>query len=339
MHSLETVYKEHPCFGGAKTNKGRIHLPVSPGCNIVCRFCRRVLNDTAQVPGTTSSVITPDDAVEVIREALEKCPEIKVAGIAGPGDTLATPYALETFEKINRTYPQLIKCMSTNGLLLAEKAEQVIKAGIETLTVTVNAVDPKIEAQINRRIVYHGKTYQGEEAAEILIHNQLDGIRKVSASDVLVKVNTVLVPEINGSHIEEVARTVAQAGASLFNIIPVIPQAEFADKRAPTCEELDKARVDAERYITVFRHCQHCRADAIGVPGVFDIGSRIYLKREIEKRKSLESEKAFAAESAGLHLASAGYSAVELEEENMIEKSKFSFSFAVQTQTATFSHG
>ena len=259
----ETVFKEHPCFGPCKQNKGRIHLPVAPGCNIECRFCDRKINEDEQRPGVTSTVLEPEEAAHFIDLALEKCPEITVVGIAGPGDTLATDRALKTFRLIKDKYPKLIKCMSTNGLLLDEKADEVIEL-IDTLTVTVNAVDPEIEAKINNRIAYHGKIYTGTEAAEILIKNQLSGLRKVSKAGTLVKVNTVLIPGINDKHIEDVAATVKTAGASIYNIIPLIPQNEMKDLSAPTCEELYKARSDAEIYINVFRHCQHCRADACG---------------------------------------------------------------------------
>ncbi len=274
----ETDIKEHPCFGPCKLNKGRIHLPVAPGCNIECRFCDRKINEDEQRPGVTSTVLEPEEAAHFIDLALEKCPEITVVGIAGPGDTLATDRALKTFRLIKDKYPKLIKCMSTNGLLLDEKADEVIEL-IDTLTVTVNAVDPEIEAKINNRIAYHGKIYTGTEAAEILIKNQLSGIRKVSKAGTLVKVNTVLVPGINDKHIEDVAATVKTAGASIYNIIPLIPKHEMKDLTAPTCEELYKARSDAEIYINVFRHCQHCRADACGVPGVYDIGASLYKGR------------------------------------------------------------
>lgn len=275
----ETVFREHPCFGPCKHNKGRIHLPVAPGCNIECRFCDRKINEDAQIPGNTSTVIRPDEACGFIKTAIEKVPELTVVGIAGPGDTLNTPYALETFRLVKKEFPNLIKCMSTNGLLLDEKADEIIEVGIDTLTVTVNSVNPEVEAKINNRIVYHGKVYTGVEAAKILIHNQIEGIKKVSKAGVLVKVNTVLVPGINDSYIEETARTVRDAGALMYNIIPLIPQNGFKDTKAPTCEELEKAREAAEPYIHIFRHCAHCRADAIGVPGVYDIGSQIYLNR------------------------------------------------------------
>ena len=280
---MSNTYKDlqnsHPCFGGHKNNVGRIHLPVSPGCNIACRFCDRVINDTEQRPGVTSKVITPKESIEVLEKALKICPEITVAGIAGPGDTLATDYALETFRLVKEKYPQLIKCMSTNGLLLYEKADEVIEVGIDSLTVTVNAVDPEIEAQLNKFIIYHGKKYDGVEGAKILIENQLKGIKKVADAGITIKVNTVLVPEINGDHIETIARTVSEAGASIYNIIPLIPQAELSDKRAPVCAEIDGARSKAGKYIDVFRHCQHCRADAVGVPGKSEYGDQIYQRR------------------------------------------------------------
>lgn len=284
---MSNTYKDlqnsHPCFGGQKNNVGRIHLPVSPGCNIACRFCDRVISDVESRPGVTSKVITPEESIEVLEKALKLCPEITVAGIAGPGDTLATDYALQTFRLIKKKFPNLIKCMSTNGLLLYEKAEEIIDVGIDSLTVTVNAVDPQIEAKLNKYIVYHGKKYEDVEAAEILIENQIKGIKKVAAEGITVKVNTVLVPGINDEHIEIVAKTVKEAGASIYNIIPLIPQYELKDVPAPVCAQIDAARTKAGKYIDVFRHCQRCRADAIGVPGKSEYGDQIYQRRIVVK--------------------------------------------------------
>ena len=278
-NTYEDLQNSHPCFGGHKNNAGRIHLPVSPGCNIACRFCARASNDVEERPGVTSKVLKPAECEEILKKALEICPDIKVAGIAGPGDTLATDNALETFKIIKEKFPNLIKCMSTNGLLLSERAQDVIDIGIDSLTVTVNAVDPEIENKLNAYIIYHGRRIEGVEGAKILIENQLAGIRKVAAAGITVKVNTVLVPEINGDHIEQIAKTVKEAGAKIYNIIPLIPQHELKDVKAPTCPQIDEARRKAEKYIDVFRHCQHCRADAVGVPGKSEFGDQIYQRR------------------------------------------------------------
>lgn len=275
-HTLEDLQHNHPCFGGCQYNAGRIHLPVSPGCNLGCRFCDRQINDVEDRPGVTRAVITPDEATQFMMKALELCPNIRVAGIAGPGDTLASDYAFDTFRKLAKRFPWLLKCMSTNGLLLNERAQEVIDVGVDTLTVTVNAVNPAIEEKINEFILYHGKRYEGVEAAQILIHNQLEGIRKVSAAGVTVKINTVLIPDINGDHIAEIAKTVKEAGAIIYNIIPLIPQHQLKDHPRPTCGDIVKARMDASQYIEVFTHCAHCRADAVGVPGVSEYSREVF---------------------------------------------------------------
>ena len=272
----QKLRNNHPCFADKPGNLGRIHLPVSPACNIGCRFCSRVLNDTEHRPGVTAKVITPEESIGVLHKALKICPDIKVAGIAGPGDTLATNAALETFRLIDKEFPHLLKCMSTNGLLLAEKADEVIKAKIDSLTVTVNAVEPEIEAKLNKFVVYHGKKYDALEGAEILIENQLNGIKKVAESGITVKVNTVLVPRINGAHIEKIAQTVSSLGATIYNIIPLIPTYELKDEKAPFCFQIEEARKSAEKYIDVFRHCNRCRADAVGVPGVSEFSKEVY---------------------------------------------------------------
>ncbi|CRZ35773.1 nitrogen fixation protein NifB [Herbinix hemicellulosilytica] len=277
--TLERLKNLHPCFAlGAKNNKGRIHLPVSPGCNIRCNFCRQDLNNTENRPAVAREVISPKEALNVLRKALEICPDITVAGIAGPGDTLATPYALQTFRMIKDEFPDMIKCMSTNGLLLPDYADEIIKTGIDTLTVTVNAVDPEIQAKICESIVYKGRRYEGRQAAEILIANQLAGIKKVSEAGISVKVNTVLIPEINADHVVTVAKTVAAYGAKIFNIIPLIPQHKLSWCSVPGCDLISKVRKEAEEYIGVFRHCQRCRADAAGIPGAKDISEQLYIR-------------------------------------------------------------
>jgi nitrogen fixation protein NifB len=217
-----------------------------------------------------------EDAVLTVEKALVLCPDITVVGIAGPGDALASPHATEAFRLINDRYPDLIMCLSTNGLALPDKARTLYEVGVRALTVTVNAVNSAIAAKIVSHIVHDGKIIRCTEAGRILIGNQLKGIRESVAAGMTVKVNTVLIPTVNDGHIGEIARAVSEAGASKHNIIPLIPQHELAHLPSPTCEELNKARAIASKYIMQFRHCEHCRADACGVPGKSDFREMLY---------------------------------------------------------------
>jgi nitrogen fixation protein NifB len=279
----------HPCFSGeANFTRGRIHLPVSPVCNIRCRFCTRAIGvavglDGAARPGVASRILAPDEAAEYVGKALKLCPEITVAGIAGPGDTLASGHALETFDRIHRAYPELINCLSTNGLLLERYAADLYRVGVRTVTVTVNAVKAHSLEKICAGVFLDGVSRTGVEGAALLIDAQQRGIRRASELGLLVKVNIVLIPAINGAHIGEIARTVQEAGAALVNIIPLIPQGDFAAEAPPDCDELAQAREAAEQSLPVFRHCQHCRADACGIPGKGDISALLYGGQQFEE--------------------------------------------------------
>jgi nitrogen fixation protein NifB len=270
---------KHPCFSSTKeghAQSARLHLPVSPGCNITCAFCKRDFNGVEHRPGVAARLLTPEQALDIVHRALELCPTINVVGIAGPGDPLFTPHALRTFELVHAAYPSLIMCLSTNGLMLPERAEAVIAAGVRTVTVTVNAVDPAIQAVVSPVIAWQRQRLEGEAAARRLIDNQLAGIAAVAARGATVKINTVLIPGLNDAHIETVARATAAAGAAMINIIPLIPQHHLAHICPPSATALHRARREARQHLKVFEHCQRCRADACGVPGISDFAPQLY---------------------------------------------------------------
>jgi len=261
----------HPCFGGNHGNNGRMHLAVAPRCNIKCGYCTR-RHDCANEsrPGVTSRLLTPEEALVRVRQTMASeilGPVIKVIGIAGPGDPLANEETFATFERIDEEFPGLIKCMSTNGLLLPESIGRLDALNLCSLTVTVNALDPAVGGRIYSHVVYRGKRHSGRDGAEILIANQLEGIREAARLGMTVKVNTVFIPGVNEGEIPLIARRIKELGAQVMNVMPLIPQAEFAGISPPTAEQLEEVRTANELIIGQFKHCRQCRADAAGLIG------------------------------------------------------------------------
>lgn len=261
----------HPCFGGNHHKHGRMHLAVAPACNIKCGYCTR-RHDCANEsrPGVTSRLLTPAEALDKVREVMASellGPMIKVIGIAGPGDPLANQETFDTFRMIGEEFPHLIKCMSTNGLLLPEKIDLLEELGLHSLTVTLNTLDAAVGAKIYSHILYHGKRYTGVEGAEILLANQLEGLERAAAYGMTIKVNTVLIPGVNDEQIPRIGRKVKELGAFVMNVMPLIPQAAFANVTPPTPEELERVRAANEAIIGQFKHCRQCRADAVGLIG------------------------------------------------------------------------
>jgi len=261
----------HPCFGGNHHKNGRMHLAVAPRCNIKCGYCTR-RHDCANEsrPGVTSKLMTPLEAIGKVREVMASellGPIIKVIGIAGPGDPLANEETFETFRLVKEEFPHLILCMSTNGLLLSEKIDLLNELGLHSLTVTINALDPAIGALIYSHIRYHGRTYTGEEGASILLANQLAGLERAAGYGMTIKVNTVYIPGVNEEEVEKIGRKVKELGAFVMNVMPLIPQADFAAIAPPSPERLEEVRRANERIIGQFKHCRQCRADAVGLIG------------------------------------------------------------------------
>ncbi|WP_214020383.1 nitrogenase cofactor biosynthesis protein NifB [Methanoculleus sp.] len=275
---------EHPCYSDKACHAfGRCHVPVAPKCNIQCNYCIRdfdCVNESR--PGVTSRILSPEEALELVRNVVKEYPYVKVVGIAGPGEPLANPETFEALRLIHEEFPHLIMCISTNGLMLPESIEELSKYDVGNVTVTLNAVDPAIGEKIYSWVEYDGKKYHGREAAELLLSQQLKGIEMAVAKKMFVKINTVYIPGINDEHIPEIAKKVGEMGAFTFNVIPLIPQYKFAGITPPTPKDKREMQDRCARYIKQMRHCARCRADAIGKLGQ-DVQSCVYQQMKDEK--------------------------------------------------------
>ena len=268
---------EHPCFSEKACHAfGRCHIPVAPKCNIQCNYCIRdfdCVNESR--PGVTTEVLNAQQSLELVRKVMEKFQYIKVVGIAGPGEPLANEDTFEALRLIHEEFPHLILCISTNGLLLPEKIDLLHEYGVDNITVTLNAIDPVIGAKIYQFVEFRGKRYTGLEAAKILLENQMKGIQMAIDRKMIVKINTVYIPGINELHIPEIAKKVGEMGVYTFNVIPLIAPYKFAGITPPTPEMKRKMQDECSKYVRQMRHCQRCRADAIGKLGQ-DIQSCMY---------------------------------------------------------------
>lgn len=261
--------KGHPCFDPeSRFTNGRVHLPVAPSCNMRCNYCNGA-DDCANEsrPGITSAVLNPRQAVEYLGKVMELKP-ISVAGIAGPGDPFAQPArTLETLVLARERFPDLILCVATNGLALSGCIDELARAGVSHVTVTVNAVDPRIGAMMYGWVRAGPHRLTGIEAATTLIERQDAAIRALKAKGMTVKINTVVVPGINDTHIATVAMKAREWGVDYMNCMALIPVpgSRFQDRPAPGHEEMAMHRAAAGAYVKQMAHCRRCRADAAGL--------------------------------------------------------------------------
>jgi nitrogen fixation protein NifB len=274
--AIQQRVENHPCYSEqAHHHFARIHVAVAPACNIQCHYCNRKYDCANEArPGVVSEVLTPEQGVQKTLAVAAAIPELAVVGIAGPGDPLANPErTFATFRALSEQAPDLKLCVSTNGLMLLRYVDELIRHNIGHVTITINCLDPDIGAKIYPWIFWNHRRLRGREAAAILIEQQLKGLDMLVARDVLVKVNSVMIPGVNDGHLLDVNRTVKARGAFLHNIMPLIAQPEHGTyygvtgQRGPTPAELQTLQDACGSSMKMMRHCRQCRSDAIGLLG------------------------------------------------------------------------
>ncbi len=273
---IRAKVRNHPCYSEqAHHYFARMHVAVAPACNIQCHYCNRKYDCANESrPGVVSEVLTPEQAVKKVMAVAAHIPQMTVLGIAGPGDPLANPErTFATFRMLTEKAPDIKLCVSTNGLVLPESVDELCKANIDHVTITINCVDPDVGTRIYPWVFWKNKRIMGRAAAEILIEQQQKGLERLTARGLLVKVNSVMIPGVNDEHLVEVSRVVKAKGAFLHNVMPLIAEPEHGTfyglmgQRSPSHDELQRLQNACAGDMAMMRHCRQCRADAVGLLG------------------------------------------------------------------------
>lgn len=270
--ALVSMLESHPCFDEAAHRRfARMHLPVAPRCNIQCNYCNRRFDCSNESrPGVTSEVLSPEQACEKVASVYDRIPELRVVGIAGPGDPMANEETFETIRLVHERFPELSMCISTNGLALPENAQRLHDLGVRFVTVTMNAIDPVVGEKVYAHVTGPDGIMRGREAAERLISKQIEGLDACVALGMVVKINIVMIPGVNDAHIPDLVRFVRDRGAYTVNMLPLIPVegTAFSGMDAPSPEMRKRLMDQCDGLgVRVMRHCKQCRADAIGMLG------------------------------------------------------------------------
>ena len=259
----------HPCYtGGCHLGIVRIHLPVADVCNLGCGFCERSIENKDGIKKSNNAV-SPQTALAWLKKLIEEDKEdIKVIGIAGPGEPLFSENTFKTLELVKKEYPDLSTCLCTNGVNLDETVERITGL-LDYLTVTINAYTPETAKEIYKFVVFDGKYEDDLDSFQKMLDKKWLGLEKAIATNSFraIKTNTIYIPDVNDDEIEMIAKRAGEIGVDELNIKKLIPKAYFKDHKRFKKEKLEKVREKAGKYITVFKECKNCSYDAVGVPG------------------------------------------------------------------------
>lgn len=219
-----------------------IELPVAPRANSRIRFAS---TDEARHP------FSPEQALILLVELLEKGELVDGVTIAGPGDPLAdSASTFATLELVRRRYPDMALGLTTLGLGGKEEAAQLVQAGVSHVTLLVDAVDLEIMRKLYAWIRPDSRTVSLSAATEVLLVEQLKAARAFALAGCRVGIRTTIYPGYNDIHAVEIAKTMAEMGAQFMIVAPFEPQeGEEALLERPGCKVMAGIRDQVAQYL------------------------------------------------------------------------------------------
>lgn len=170
---------------GYKRNINYMRISVTDRCNLRCMFCMPKENNIRYL--SREKILSYEQIETIVLEAV-------ALGITHFRITGGEPLVRKNIEDLVTSIKAIPKVesvtMTTNGILLSDKIDRLIQAGIDGINISLSSMDREVYKQITG--------YDG-------LNEALDGIRLAYDKGINVKVNCVPMPNINSQGLEQVA--------------------------------------------------------------------------------------------------------------------------------------
>ena len=186
-----------------------LRMSVTDGCNLRCRYCMPP-DGMAECPCRTA--MSADEFVEIARAAAEL--GMKKLRITG-GEPLVRSDIIPLVRELGAVQGIEDMSMTTNATLLAPCTEELYKAGIRRINISLDTLMPEKYAEITRG----GR-----------LSDALEGIRAAMAAGMSpVKLNTVLIGGFNDDEIETLAEMTVRYPVQLrfIELMPIGNTGDF----------------------------------------------------------------------------------------------------------------
>lgn len=160
-----------------------LRISLTESCNLRCIYCM----PEGSVPKTCGEVLTKENIFAIVEAGVEL--NIKKIRLTG-GEPLLRQDIVDLVKGIkNRGIEKIY--ITTNGILLAEKIDDLKNAGLDGVNISLDTLDREQFASITR----------GGELEKVLV-----GIKKSLNLNLEVKINSVIIKDINENAIDDLVK-------------------------------------------------------------------------------------------------------------------------------------
>ncbi len=211
---------EFPCFSPhAAGGPSVLCLPVAPACNMQCARCSRRSDGLSDLAVSGVS-LSPDEAVEQVSVAVARGAASSGVVIWGPGEPLVNAPTFVVLKKLSWLYPKLAITVGTNGLLLSDRIEELVRTSVRNIVLSVNAASPGTAERLYDWAIYRGRKYTGEDAARLVLQQQWNGLENAVEAGLFVTVYIADIAGVNDHEVSEIKQRAEDVGAARVVVQP-----------------------------------------------------------------------------------------------------------------------
>lgn len=209
-----------PCYSPqAAAGSSVLRLSVAPACNMQCIGCARRSDTLSDLTGH-GATLSPDEAVEQVAAAVGRGAPPSGVVIWGPGEPLVNSPTFVVLKKLSWLYPDISMTISTNGLLLSDRIEELVLSGVGNIVLSVNAASVKTAERLHRWAIYRGRKYTGEDAARLVLRQQWNGLENAIEAGLPVTVAVAEIAGVNEHEVAEIKQRAEDVGAARVVVHP-----------------------------------------------------------------------------------------------------------------------
>ncbi len=204
-----------------------LRLSVTDRCDLRCTYC---------MPERMTFLPKPD---VLTYDELAKLADIFISrGVTKVRITGGEPLVRKDIMRLFRSLAERLKpggglkelTLTTNGVSLAQHAEELAELGVKRVNVSLDSLDPEVFARLTRRPV---------------LDKVLNGIEAASRAGLKVKLNTVALADANGKELPRLISWAHERGHDI-SLIEVMPMGETPQDRETSFLSLADVRRDLE---------------------------------------------------------------------------------------------
>ena len=208
-----------------------LRVSVTDRCDFRCTYC--MAEDMQFLP--KKDILSLEEIEEICRVFMKLgTRKIRLTG----GEPLVRKGIMQVINNLGKDVGDSLEelTITTNGSQLESKAEELYKAGVRRINVSLDHLDP---------IKFREITRWGD------LEKVKNGLKKAREVGLKIKINTVAISEFNQYHLSEILKWCGDEGFDM-TIIEVMPMGDIGgDKRYGQYLPLSQVRAELEKKFTL----------------------------------------------------------------------------------------